>query len=135
MITQDNFDQWLAKDARPKAVLLWQKDCPACAGMFSVLKNVSKAWPQIDFLGLNAAANPKIRQRIITPGLPTLVLFENGEPKTSLIGYTEAENVEKWLKDRVSVQTGVMCEFCASIRDKLRPYLPRLMKRLDSYAR
>jgi thioredoxin-like negative regulator of GroEL len=134
-ITQDNFDEWLAQGLPIKAVLFEQGGCPACRAMYDVLKSIHKEHPHIEFLPLNGPANPKIRQRIQTPGYPTLVLFENGQPKTSLIGLTEAAEVSQWLKDRVPVQTEKLCEFCASVRERLRPYLPaRLMKWIESYA-
>ena len=66
--------------------------------------------------------NPRIYSRITTPGLPTLVLYENGAIETSLIGYTEADGVNQWLETRPTLQTEELCEFCASIRETLRPY-------------
>ncbi len=77
--------------------------CGPCKMMEPILKSVHKnLGDQITFLKVDIDKNPKAANIYIIQGVPTLILFKNGEIKWRQSGVVSAHDLEHVLKQYVS---------------------------------
>ena len=77
--------------------------CGPCKMMEPILKSVhQKLGAQITFLKVDIDKNPKAANAYRIQGVPTLILFKNGEIKWRQSGVVSAHDLEQILKQNIS---------------------------------
>ncbi|MER6579801.1 thioredoxin [Nonomuraea sp. NPDC048881] len=84
-LTTDNFEEQVLKSDKPVLVDFWAEWCPPCRMVAPVLDEI-EAEHGLAIGKLNTDENPEIMSRYGVMGLPTLLLFENGEPVRQIVG-------------------------------------------------
>ena len=84
-ISDDNFDSEVLESDKPVLIDFWAEWCGPCKVLGPVIDEVAVDYSdKVKFVKLNIDHNPNNTQKYGIRGIPTLILFKNGE-KLSLI--------------------------------------------------
>lgn len=84
-LTTDTFDERVLRADRPILVDFWAEWCPPCHMIAPVLEQIETEYG-LTVGKLDTDAHPEIMARYGVLSLPTLLLFDGGEPVRQLVG-------------------------------------------------
>ncbi|MBN6050877.1 thioredoxin [Nonomuraea sp. RK-328] len=84
-LTTANFDEQVLRADKPVLVDFWAEWCGPCRMVAPVLQQIENEYG-LTIGKLNTDENPEIMTRYGVLSLPTLLLFENGEPVRQVVG-------------------------------------------------
>ncbi len=88
ILTEANFDDELPKVSVPVLVDFWSETCGPCRMMAPILDAIARERAdRLVVAKVDTDANPSLVERFQVKGLPTLILFEAGQPRARLTGY------------------------------------------------
>jgi thioredoxin 1 len=77
--------------------------CPPCRMIEPVVANLATALAgRLTVRRLDVDRDPEISIRYGVLGMPTLILFEGGEPVERLVGFSSAGHVRRWVAGALS---------------------------------
>jgi thioredoxin 1 len=76
--------------------------CGPCKMLDPVVKQLAQEWDgKVKFVKLDVDHNPEVAMEYQVMGVPTLMLFKNGEPVERVTGYQPKDRLEKKFKDHL----------------------------------
>lgn len=94
-ITSGNFEETVVRSALPVLVEFTADWCPPCKMLAPVLDEIARRYDGVLKVGtIDADAYPELQQAFGVMGLPTMILFRNGEPVDGMVGYTPRQKIE-----------------------------------------
>ena len=101
-VTDDNFDTEVIKSTKPILVDFWAEWCGPCKQIAPVLEKISEDMKdQIMVAKHNIDSEPNIPTKYGVRGIPTMLLFKNGELKATKVGATTESNIVSWIKENI----------------------------------
>jgi thioredoxin 1 len=94
-VTDDSFEQDVLQAAKPVVVDFWAPWCGPCRAVHPVLEQLAGETDRVDFVKLDIDANPATASRYDVLSIPTVVLFEGGRPRETLVGARPAGHFRK----------------------------------------
>jgi thioredoxin 1 len=85
-VTDDNFQAEVLEAEQPVLVDFTAAWCPPCRVMKPVLAELAQERPDLRVVHLDVDAHQQVAARYDVLGMPTFVLFRNGEPVLRLVG-------------------------------------------------
>ena len=86
-VTDDSFDQEVLKSPTPVLVDYWAEWCGPCKMIAPVLEDVAKTYAgRLTVAKLDIDANPGVTGKYGIRGIPTLILFKNGQAHAQKVG-------------------------------------------------
>ncbi len=85
-LTNDNFTQEVINTDKPVLVDFWASWCGPCRMLSPIIDEISAETEKIKFCKLNVDEQLELAQRYMVSSIPTLILFENGEPVRTSVG-------------------------------------------------
>lgn len=77
--------------------------CGPCKMLDPVVKQLAQEWDgKVKFVKLDVDHNPEVAMEYQVMGVPTLMLFKNGEPVERVTGYQPKDRLEKKFKDHLA---------------------------------
>ena len=86
-VTDANFDEVVLQSAKPVLVDFWAEWCGPCRMIAPILEEVAKEYSgRINITKLNVDENQQTPQKYGVRGIPTLMLFKNGNIEATKVG-------------------------------------------------
>jgi thioredoxin 1 len=85
-VTDETFEADVLQADKPVVVDFWAPWCGPCRAVHPVLEQLAQEHEGIEFTKVNIDDNPGFASRYGVLSIPTVILFENGEPQETIIG-------------------------------------------------
>jgi thioredoxin 1 len=97
-VTDETFELDVLKSAQPVLVDFWAEWCGPCKMIAPVLEDVAQEYlDRLKIAKLNIDENPKTPPRYGIRGIPTLMLFKNGNVEATKVGAVSKSQLAAFL--------------------------------------
>ena len=97
-ITDSNFDEEINNSQLPILVDFWAEWCGPCKQIGPILEEIGEdKKDKLKIFKLNVDENPQIPQKFGVRGIPTLMLFKEGNLVDTKVGSLPKNILESWL--------------------------------------
>ena len=98
VITQNNFNSEGENSDKPVLIDFWASWCGPCMMMSPVVEQIEKEHPEIKVGKVNVDEEMVLAQKFMVVSIPTLILFKNGKPEITSVGFKGKEELEEIFK-------------------------------------
>ena len=101
-ITDDSFEADVLGSSEPVLVDFWAEWCGPCKQIAPALEELaSELQGKVTVAKLNIDDNPSTPGKYGVRGIPTLMLFKNGEVAATKIGALPKSKLQEWLEQNI----------------------------------
>ena len=101
-VTDENFETEVLKADKLTLVDFWATWCAPCKQLAPILEEISDEMSdQVFFTKHNIDEQPNMPTKYGIRGIPTMLLFKNGELKATKVGATTKSNIVSWIKETI----------------------------------
>jgi thioredoxin len=91
-VTDESFEQDVLHAGKPVVVDFWAPWCGPCHAVTPVLEQLAGETEKVDFVKVDIDDNPVTASRYDVLSIPTVILFDGGLPKETLVGARPASH-------------------------------------------
>ena len=100
-ITDSDFESEVLKSDNPVLIDFWAEWCGPCKVLGPVIDEVSSEISEVKFTKLNIAENPETAPKYGIRGIPTIMIFKNGELAATNVGVMSKSELTTFIKDNI----------------------------------
>ena len=100
-VTDENFEKEVLKADKPALVDFWAEWCGPCKQLSPILEEISNEMNEVVFAKHNIDEQPNMPVKYGVRGIPTMLIFKNGELKGTKVGVTTKSNIVSWIKENL----------------------------------
>lgn len=102
-LNDQSFKEEVIKSEKPILVDFWSPTCPSCIMLGSIIEEIAKDFEGKVKVGkLNVMENPETAGKYKIVGIPTIIIFKNGEPIERATGLRSKEVIANKLNSIIS---------------------------------
>lgn len=95
---EDSFQSAVLQSTSPIMVDFWAKWCGPCLAAAPILEELAKEYAgKIDFAKVDVDANGPLAAKYGITSIPTMLIFESGQPVKQITGYKPKQELKKAL--------------------------------------
>jgi thioredoxin 1 len=99
-VTDSSFQADVLGADKPVLVDFWAEWCGPCRMIAPALEELSsELGDRVKIVKLNIDENPDAPGRYGVRGIPTMILFNNGQPAATKVGAEPKSRIQAWLED------------------------------------
>ena len=100
--TDENFNEKVLKNKKLVLTDMWATWCAPCLSLAPILQEISEEMKdQVVITKHNIDEHPNQPTKYGVRGLPTMLLFKNGELAGTKVGVTSKSNIISWIKENI----------------------------------
>jgi thioredoxin 1 len=96
-VTDSSFQTEVLDSNLPVVVDFWAEWCGPCKMLTPILEELSKELENVKIAKLNIDQNPQIASQLSIRSVPTMLLFKNGKPVSTLVGLNQKQKIKTWI--------------------------------------
>ena len=101
-ITDESFETDIIKASIPTVVDFWAEWCGPCKQIGPVLEEISDEMKdEVVIAKHNIDEEPNSPTKYGIRGIPTMLLFKDGQLKATKVGATTKSNIVSWIKENI----------------------------------
>ena len=101
-VTDSNFQDEVLSSDEPVLVDFWAEWCGPCKLVGPILEEISNEMSnEVIIAKHNIDENPNQPTKYGVRGIPTMLLFKDGELKATKVGATTKSNIVSWIKENI----------------------------------
>jgi thioredoxin 1 len=98
-LTDQNFEQEVLKSDKPVVVDFWAVWCAPCRMVAPTVDAIAEEYlGRVKVGKLNVDENQSVPSRYNVRGIPTLLVFKNGQVQEQIVGATSKDNIVKLIE-------------------------------------
>lgn len=98
-ITDASFAEDVLKSKKPVLVDFWAEWCGPCKMIGPSLEELSGERDDVVIAKINIDDNPESPTRYGVRGIPTMILFKDGQPQATKVGALPKQQIKSWIDD------------------------------------
>lgn len=102
-VSEQNFEQEVLQSELPVLVDFWAEWCVPCKRIAPIVEELAQEYDgRLKVAKCDVDANPQLPVRFHIMGIPTLILFKNGQPVETIVGVRPKSYFEQVLKQHLA---------------------------------
>ena len=100
--TDESFEKEVLKNPKPIIIDMWATWCGPCLQLSPLLEEISDEMKDQIVIGKhNIDEQPNMPTKYGVRGIPTMLLFKDGELRATKVGATTKSNIVSWIKENI----------------------------------
>jgi thioredoxin 1 len=101
-VTDASFDSDVLQSDKPVVVDFWAEWCGPCKQIGPALEDIAQEMGEkVTVAKLNIDENPNTPAKYGVRGIPTLMIFQNGQVAATKVGAQPKTNIVSWINDSI----------------------------------
>ena len=100
-LTDENFKKEVKESGKISIIQFSATWCSPCRALKPIMEEISNEMSEVVFAKHNIDEQPNMPMKYGVRGIPTMLIFKNGELKGTKVGATTKSNIVSWIKENL----------------------------------